>query len=110
MRCKYAADADAFMRKLMQSGREQPVESETDDIKEEALGEVGDTADQMSTENSETVFSRPPRSSRSRRPSMTARKSGRSLNRVATEYDGNPFDIDHVNTQKSRVSTTPSKP
>ncbi|GKZ22821.1 MFS siderochrome iron transporter 1 [Aspergillus brasiliensis] len=75
-RCKYAAEADDFMRKLSEKSKE----------------EVPEINGQIDDSNPGTHVARPESP-----PSILSR---RSIHRVPTvEYEGNPFDIDRVNTR-----------
>ncbi|RAH57334.1 MFS multidrug transporter [Aspergillus piperis CBS 112811] len=75
-RCKYAAEADDFMRKLSEKSKE----------------EVPEINGQIDDSNPEAHVARP--------ESPPPILSRRSLHLVPTvEYEGNPFDIDRVNTR-----------
>ncbi|KUL82292.1 hypothetical protein ZTR_10128 [Talaromyces verruculosus] len=75
-RCKYAAEADDFMRKMFEKSKEGMPEIN---------GQIDDS-------NQETHVARPEAP-----PSILSR---RSIHRVPTvEYEGNPFDVDRVNTR-----------
>ncbi|KAJ5553804.1 hypothetical protein N7513_003763 [Penicillium frequentans] len=89
-RCKFAAQSDAFMRKIQEQAKTVPEEDEkiTYD-RTEAPAPVDDPV--SSDSEDEPVAQR----TRSRAHSTTS-----TLHRVAT-YEGNPFDMDRVNTKES---------
>ncbi|KAJ5987510.1 hypothetical protein N7451_011875 [Penicillium sp. IBT 35674x] len=89
-RCKFAAQSDAFMRKIQEQAMAVPEEDEkiTYD-RTEAPAPVDDSV--SSDSDDEPVAQR----TRSRAHSTTS-----TLHRVAT-YEGNPFDMDRVNTRES---------
>ncbi|KAJ5798786.1 uncharacterized protein N7503_006291 [Penicillium pulvis] len=89
-RCKFAAQSDAFMRKIQEQAKTVPEEDEkiTYD-RTEAPAPVDDSV--SSDSDDEAVVQR----TRSRAHSTTS-----TLHRVAT-YEGNPFDMDRVNTRES---------
>ncbi|KAM5438220.1 MFS siderochrome iron transporter 1 [Microsporum canis] len=94
-RCKFAGEADAFMQKIIQANSaqlESDLEiSETDPTSRRSsleLGRAGDTLARI----------------QSARSGLT-----RTHTAATIEYEGNPYDIDRVNTRLSRVSTTKSR-
>ncbi|KAJ5716817.1 hypothetical protein N7488_002463 [Penicillium malachiteum] len=107
-RCTFAAEADAFMRRLAEKNQQQtrpaPVEEkelETSDP-ETAIVDASDSE----TESLSTVPSRMSIGRRLSRASRSSRHSGRSMHRVptATQYEENPYDLDLVNTRQSATS------
>ncbi|KAH8591255.1 MFS multidrug transporter [Bisporella sp. PMI_857] len=88
-RCKYAAEADAYLQKLVERSKEQSVEKIATEARSEENGpsQGGDTAGQFS------------RLSLTQIPTRRLQISRNSIHRIPTiEYDGNPFDIDRINT------------
>ncbi|KAJ5161693.1 hypothetical protein N7492_007085 [Penicillium capsulatum] len=100
-RCKFAAQSEAFMRKIQEQVKAQP----SDDEKEEEVkfdrteapaphasmsSESDSNGDGMS--NAERV--------RSYAHSVSSARTAGSMSRKAT-YEGNPYDIDRVNTRES---------
>ncbi|KAL2869344.1 MFS transporter [Aspergillus lucknowensis] len=105
LRCKYAAQSDKFMRRMMEQSTQQP-ESEAEeqeegrediekfDRTEAPAPDLGDV-DVSSDSNVEELPSiRQTRSKASAR-SVASHRSLKSL------YEGNPYDIDRVNTRES---------
>lgn len=97
-RCKYAAQSDAFMRGLQEGQGETTDDAEKqDDLaggQSEELGhETSD--DDISTIADEPIYTRT-RSRADSRRSVRTNASGRRLS-----YQGNPYDIDRVNTRDS---------
>ncbi|EFE42601.1 MFS multidrug transporter, putative [Trichophyton verrucosum HKI 0517] len=91
-RCKFAGEADAFMQKLMQANSAH-LESDLE------VSEVGPIPRRNSLEAREVL------------DRIQSARSGLTRTRTAAtvEYEGNPYDIDRVNTGLSRVSTTNSQ-
>ncbi|GBF62437.1 efflux pump [Trichophyton mentagrophytes] len=90
-RCKFAGEADAFMQKLMQANSAH-LESDLE------VSEAGPIPRRNSLETREVL------------DRIQSARSGLTRTRTAAtvEYEGNPYDIDRVNTGPSRVSTTNS--
>lgn len=86
-KCKYAAEADDFIRSLAQKARDPSV---ADD--QEAELEAEAVANQSAVLGISNSADEDSFSSRS------------SLERIETAYDVNPFDIDHVNTRNSAIT------
>ena len=82
-KCKYAAEADDFMRALArkanETGAEEPVEK------------INETVDERIIADSEQT-------------SIIDESSQSTLERVDTAYEANPFDIDRVNTRNSAIT------
>ena len=100
-RCTYAAEADAFMRRLAQKNqavREEPAEKSAD-----GSAEIDNDSD---TDSLSTVPSRGTIARHASRASRASRQSGRSMHRTATatQYEENPYDLDLVNTRQSAIS------
>ncbi|KAJ6095431.1 hypothetical protein N7486_006177 [Penicillium sp. IBT 16267x] len=85
-KCKYAAEADDFMRALNRKAHETSEVKETEDVVAESSEEKQATVEpaRVSVDNE----------------SMSSRSS---LERVGT-YEANPFDINHVNTRNSAIT------
>ncbi|KAJ5881593.1 uncharacterized protein N7529_000265 [Penicillium soppii] len=103
-RCTYAAEADAFMRRLAEKNhvREEP---KTD----EKTGADRVSVDIESDSDTDTLSTVPSRGTIARhasRASRASRQSGRSMHRTATatQYEENPYDLDLVNTRQSAIS------
>ncbi|CAG7931387.1 unnamed protein product [Penicillium olsonii] len=86
-RCKYAAEADSFMRSLAQKAKAPNCVDE----KQNEAKPVPTTTDHGALEfNTDGDAS-----------SVSSRSS---LERIETAYDANPYDIDRVNTQNSAIT------
>ncbi|KAF7115863.1 hypothetical protein CNMCM5793_003606 [Aspergillus hiratsukae] len=99
-RCEYAAKSDAFMRKIAQQMQQAP-EPEAEETEEPIFDRTEAPVPEVSvSDESETesnVEELPDvRQMRSRASTRTAA----SLRRVVS-YEGNPYDIDRVNTRES---------
>lgn len=99
-RCKFAAQSDAFMRKIQEQVTAAPTDEEKEETKfdrTEAPGPV----ESLSSESSSHVDELPTTERiRSRAHSVASARTAGSLHRVPT-YEGNPYDIDRVNTRES---------
>ncbi|KAJ5928200.1 hypothetical protein N7466_007156 [Penicillium verhagenii] len=84
-KCKYAAEADEFMRALAKKSHE------TEEIKESGIPEGESEGEKQVVEPTRNSVDSESMSSRS------------SLERVET-YEANPFDIDRVNTRNSAIT------
>ncbi|KAG5951472.1 hypothetical protein E4U53_003022 [Claviceps sorghi] len=102
VKCKYAADSAAFMEKL----RQPDIGHETDNGQGDEDGET-ETRSRSSSSNDETkladedVTGGPVRKTRSRAGSHAS---------SVRQYDGNPYDIDRVNTRNSFTEHVHEKP
>lgn len=99
-RCKFAAQSDAFMRKIQgqaTAGPEKDEELEYD--RTEALAPQGSISS-LSEEEEEVDETPRMERIRSRRQSTTSTHTAASLARSVT-YEGNPYAIDRVNTRES---------
>ena len=93
-RCKFAAESAAFMRRLQQDQDAMAEGAETKETTEGIRSQPGpdhtdDDDDQSSTEAEEPTYA----------PITAARSRASSHRRIS--YDGNPYDIDRVNTRQS---------
>ncbi|KAI9931943.1 hypothetical protein MW887_009444 [Aspergillus wentii] len=105
-RCKYSAQSEAFMRKLQDqatqpesSGEEEQHEEKEAPVfdRTEAPAAVADVSDGSETDSK--VEGLPSmKQIRSRAHSTT---STRTAGSVALPYEGNPYDVDRVNTRES---------
>ncbi|KAM6505973.1 hypothetical protein FSOLCH5_014151 [Fusarium solani] len=93
-KCKFAAQSAAFMRKL-QSDQAPPAEETEKD--ETRPGEQEDFNDDASTEVDEPVYA-PISMARTRSSTHTTHTRASQRRR---SYEGNPYDIDRVNTRQS---------
>ncbi|KLJ10410.1 hypothetical protein EMPG_14224 [Blastomyces silverae] len=100
-RCKFAAEADEFMRKLQassQQGEEKEGEPGSDQAEGTSYRKSSESASDSGLEVSGDGGERT-KPHRDRTLSMSSR-----LCRVLSEYEGNPYDIDRVNTRQSVIS------
>ncbi|CAI7609257.1 unnamed protein product [Penicillium manginii] len=99
-RCKFAAQSDAFMRKIQEQATAVPVEEEeeTKFDRTEAPGPLESLSSDSSSHLDEQLPST--QRTRSRAHSMASTHTVGSLHRVPT-YEGNPYDVDRVNTRES---------
>ena len=97
-RCKYAAQSDAFMRKIQEQVKAQPAEEE----KEESVKSHAPAPTQSETSESASQVKGLPTAERihSYVPSVASVRTAGSSNQNPT-YEGNPYDIDRVNTRES---------
>lgn len=98
-RCKFAAESDAFMRSIMEQAKTVPAEEEEEEpvafdrTEAPAPAPAGESLSSGSSSNLQV-----PEVQRTR--SHAHSSAGSSLHRVPT-YEGNPFDLDRVNTKES---------
>ncbi|KAJ6028362.1 hypothetical protein N7540_003938 [Penicillium herquei] len=88
-KCKYAAEADEFMRKLANKANEKQVVEEA----------VDNIAEETSEVTEESKIAEPVRTS----VDSDSTSSRSSLERTET-YEANPYDIDRVNTRNSAIT------
>ncbi|KAJ5907677.1 hypothetical protein N7495_000359, partial [Penicillium taxi] len=105
-RCTFAAEADAFMRRLTKDQakiRREEVEEKR--VERTASTEVA--GDEHESSDSESVPTLHSHRIIGRLSSHASRHSGRSIHRVATatQYEENPYDLDLVNTRQSALSS-----
>lgn len=103
-RCTFAAEADAFMRRLAEKNQETRrgnAASGKQDEKDASAAQISDEAE--STSDSEALSTVLSRATIGR---YVSRQSGRSVHRTATatQYEENPYDLDLVNTRQSAIS------
>ncbi|RHZ44406.1 MFS transporter [Aspergillus thermomutatus] len=95
-RCKFAAESDEFMRKLMERTVKEPQEEEK---------ERSQAASEPTSADSEVDRISLDPAKLSRRQSIISNKSAKShRSQIVTSqdvYDANPYDIDRVNTRDS---------
>ncbi|KAJ5682584.1 hypothetical protein N7462_005749 [Penicillium macrosclerotiorum] len=96
-RCKFAAQSDAFMRKIQEQATAIPSEKE-EEIKFDRTEAPAPDGSLSSESDSATGELPSAQRIRSRAYSSASRTS--SLHRVPT-YEGNPYDIDRVHTRES---------
>jgi len=105
-RCKFAAESIAFMKKLQEQGMDEEeaeevaVEEEVYDRTEEPPLEI--VSSHSSSGSSVSGIAEMTTPSRTR--SMASARTGRTLSRQKSSYEGNPYDIDRVNTRTSNFS------
>lgn len=108
-KCKFSAQSIAFMKKLQQEGMDEEeaeevaVEEEVYDRTEEPPLEI--VSSHSSSGSSQSGIAEMTTTSRTRSmATMASARTGRSLSRQKSSYDGNPYDIDRVNTRNSDFS------
>ncbi|KAJ5514983.1 Major facilitator superfamily domain general substrate transporter [Penicillium fimorum] len=95
-RCKFAAQSEAFMRKIQEQVTAPPAEEKVEYDRTEAAPEGS-----LSSESEDGVEElAQTQRTRSRAQSVASNRTTGSLARSVT-YDGNPYDIDRVHTQDS---------
>jgi MFS family permease len=101
-RCKFAAQSDAFMRKIQEQAQTTPEEDEEDKEIKFDRTEAPAPEGSMSSEADSNIDALPTTERiRSRAYSTaSARTATSQLHRVPT-YEGNPYDVDRVNTRES---------
>jgi hypothetical protein len=104
--CKFSAQSIAFMKKLQQEGMDEEEAEEVaeedevyDRTEEPPLETVSSHSSSGSGESGIAEMATP-----SRTRSMASTRTGRTLSRQKSSYDGNPYDIDRVNTRQSDFS------
>lgn len=93
VKCKFAAQSAEFMRKLQEGQAASP----NDDLEEESgepEGEPADESNLSTTEDGTSLHGTNSRASRRRGSMASSRRRRKS-------YEGNPYDIDRVNTRES---------
>lgn len=103
-RCTYAAEADAFMRRLAEKNQTEIRREVAEEKQTERNTQVEDGGD--STSDSESLSTVLSRGTIARYASRASRQSGKSMHRIATatQYEENPYDLDLVNTRRSAIS------
>ena len=95
-RCKFAAQSEAFMRNL----QEQQNETSDDSEKQDENAPMARDEDASSDSDDSTIVDLPTTTrTRSRADSRASARTGASGRRAS--YQGNPYDIDRVNTRSS---------
>lgn len=101
-RCKYAAESDAFMRKMLQQFKKEPEpETETEALKDEATYDRREAPAPEVSDDSESdshVDELPNNIHHTRSRASTVRSVASQTKSV---YEANPYDIDRVNTRES---------
>ncbi|KAF9883756.1 hypothetical protein FE257_002822 [Aspergillus nanangensis] len=102
-KCKYAAESDDFMRKLMEQSTRAPEETTETEKEAEAAETLAPTAATGSTSTTNSEVDDLPSSGQFHwTRSMASQASYRSDGVTSqTVYDANPYDIDRVNTRES---------
>jgi MFS family permease len=97
-RCKFAAQSEAFMRKVQEQADTTPAEEEKVEY-DRTEAPVPDSS--VSSESEDGVGQLPSAQRiRSHAHSVASTRTAGSLHRSVT-YEGNPYDIDRVNTRES---------
>ena len=110
-RCKFAAQSEAFMRKIQEQAtmarseeeEEEEEEGEGEEIKFDRTEAPAPHEHERSLSSASSHAEEEPiavQRSRSRAHSTTSTRTAASLARVPT-YEGNPYDVDRVNTVES---------
>ncbi|GES59292.1 MFS multidrug transporter [Aspergillus terreus] len=106
-RCKYAAQSDAFMRKMLQQTKQKAPESEAEEVegqevegydRTEAPAPALDESEESETDSKVTEL---PRVRKSHSRASTMRSTRSVASQAPSLYEGNPYDIDRVNTRES---------
>lgn len=102
-RCKYAAQSDAFMRKMIQQVQKAPEpEDETKETevydRTEAPAPAGDVSDESEDDSRVEEL---PKVHKSHSRASTVRSTRTVASHHPSLYEGNPYDIDRVNTRES---------
>ncbi|KAI2002313.1 MFS siderochrome iron transporter 1 [Ophidiomyces ophidiicola] len=119
-KCRFAAEAEEFMHRFQQGHSQQKASSIQGEEAEGSAETTGDEAEKSrplgnarETGGDDGYFAQPTRSLSRQATHRTHRthRAGSVGSQVASEYEGNPFDIDRVNTRTSvmsgrRVSTS----
>lgn len=105
-KCKYAAESAAFLRKLAESARETAAAEESEGEKDLEFDRAEappphEISSESEGEDDEEQQNRA-RRTQSRASRTSTRTAGSS--RIRVEYEGNPYDIDRVNTRDSDFS------
>lgn len=106
-RCKYSAEADAFMERLTQQQQQHPPAPQPQDTKEKPTPDVesDSSGDGSGSDSMEDLSTLPSRNTIARHASRASRASRRStISQSAVQYEENPYDIDRVNTRQSAIS------
>lgn len=103
-RCKYAAQSDAFMRKLQEQAQ-QPAESDQEEPegvfdRTEAPAPEPEVSDDNNSETDSNV-DQLPNAQQIRSYAQSTASSRTAGSRRQAAYDANPYDIDRVNTRES---------
>lgn len=105
MRCKYAGEADAFMKRIRGQDGQQPrgeedSEMETDERGAEKEEERAESPHGESNLEETEEEAEAPEYSAIDEPRFAPIQASHSQ-RMPTSYDDNPYDIDRVNTRES---------
>ena len=103
-RCKYAAQSDAFMRKLQEQAQ-QPAESDQEEPegvfdRTEAPAQEPEVSDDNNSETDSNV-DHLPNAQQIRSYAQSTASSRTAGSRRQAAYEANPYDIDRVNTRES---------
>lgn len=103
-RCKYAAQSDAFMRKLQEQAQ-QPAESDQEEPevvfdRTEAPAPEPEVSDDNNSETDSNV-DQLPNAQQIRSNAQSTASSRTAGSRRQAAYEANPYDIDRVNTRES---------
>lgn len=105
-RCKFAAEADAFLQKLREQDDDEPASSESPEDQEKRAKERREAEEDREAEaidysyEDETSLDPQVDSTRFQRI-RTNQSLRRQQSNVDALYEGNPFDLDRVNTRES---------
>ncbi|KAJ5126850.1 hypothetical protein N7448_007629 [Penicillium atrosanguineum] len=99
-RCKFAAQSEAFMRKIQEQAKAGPEEEEKEEVKFDRT-EAPVPEESLSSESDSHVDALPTERIRSRAYSTASACTAASTLHRAPTYEGNPYDVDRVNTRES---------
>ncbi|WEW56976.1 MFS siderochrome iron transporter 1 [Emydomyces testavorans] len=103
-RCKFAGEADAFMRRLQQASLQQKEEARVEEEEEEQDEKVTPAGEAVDEHEAQPSYVLEPIRALSRQQTRRTHRTGSvgsRLSRTVSEYEGNPYDIDRVNTRTS---------
>lgn len=91
------ADAEAVFDRRLSTGEDKDIYDRTEAPPSDHLSVSSDGDSESIREEEERVAA-------TRTRTVSSTRTGTSLRRVRSEYDGNPFDIDRVNTRNSEFT------
>ncbi|KAL4895815.1 major facilitator superfamily domain-containing protein [Aspergillus ambiguus] len=108
-RCKYAAQSDAFMRKMLQQLKQQAPEPEPESEQPEDEAAEGydrteapaPVEDESEESEADSRVAELPKVRKSHSKASTVRSTRSVASQAPSLYEGNPYDIDRVNTRDS---------
>lgn len=107
--CKYSAESSAFMRKMQIAAREAAERQQEAEEAEKDVEFNRDEAPPPHELSSDSDEDEPRHIAAHRIQSKASTRTASSTNHVRVEYEGNPYDIDRVNTRDSEFSLRSTK-